>query len=154
MNNWFLQEQIYSDLLNLIDEDTQIEFCKEWAFNIEYINNPSIKVKIAAIATDGLAINYIANPSDELKKIAVIQSGCVIQDLNNPSEEIQLIAINNIAIDEEWVFFKYCLNKITSIYALNTLYHKTISNNYKIMIKSSPHWKDDASLILKSIKNN
>ena len=39
---------------------------------IEYINNPSEEVQLAAVRQNGQAIRYIKNPSEEVQLIAAL----------------------------------------------------------------------------------
>jgi hypothetical protein len=58
---------------NIAIEKRQLKLVKEWAWNIEYISNPSEKVQLAAVnqKEDGYVIKYIKNPSEKVQLIAV-----------------------------------------------------------------------------------
>ena len=67
---------------------------KNWK-NLEYIENPSEEVKIAAVKQDTDAIQCIENPSEAIQLAAVQNEPLAIQFIENPSEEVQLLAVEN-----------------------------------------------------------
>jgi hypothetical protein len=99
---------------NKITEKEQIAYVRrEWE-NIKNINNPSLKVQLAAVneypfllkyinlhkqieleavKNNPSAIQWIKNPSEEMKLIAIQDNPNNIFHIENPSKEIQLIAI-------------------------------------------------------------
>ena len=81
--------------IDSLSEEEQIEKVKNSEKNnaILYIDNPSEKVKLAAVKHNGDAIKYISNPSDELKMEAVKENGYSIVFINNPSEELKIEAV-------------------------------------------------------------
>ena len=64
---------------------------------LQYIENPSEEVQLAAVSQDGWAIQYIKNPSEEVQLAAVNQNGDAIQYIKNLSEEVQLASSLTIA---------------------------------------------------------
>jgi hypothetical protein len=55
--------------------------------------NPSLKVQLAAVKKDGLAIKYIQNPSPEVQLAAGSECGWAIEYIKNPSEQVQMAAV-------------------------------------------------------------
>jgi len=52
---------------------------------IQFIDNPSEKVQLVAVAEDGYSIQYIQNPSEKIQLAAVEQDGLSIRFIQNPS---------------------------------------------------------------------
>jgi len=63
------------------------------ALMIEFIDNPSEALQLAAVERHGYAIQYIKNPSEALQLTAVNKNGYVIRYIKNPSEALQLAAV-------------------------------------------------------------
>lgn len=77
-------------------DDELIKFINENNHFFKLIDNPSEKVKLAALKINGYHIQYIQNPTEEMKIAAVCQFGFSISYIKDPSEEVQLAAIHNI----------------------------------------------------------
>jgi len=56
---------------NQVVESQDMTLVKQNGYAIEYIENPSDEMKLAAVKQDGCAIKYIENPSDEIKLAAI-----------------------------------------------------------------------------------
>ena len=122
-----LQDLIYIDFLNIIDDELLEEFILENNYIIKYIKVPSEKVQLASIKGHPLALEMI----------------------NTPTKLVQLESIKKL---NTFIFFmKYCYLKIDYDLALNLLYKK-VPKQYKEIIKSHPNYKTDAQLVLEIIK--
>ena len=71
---------------------------------IEYIDNPSVKVQLAAIKKDASYIRYIQNPCLEVQLAAVTQAEYTIQYIKDPSITVQLAIIE---MEPRNIFFIY-----------------------------------------------
>jgi hypothetical protein len=60
---------------------------------IQFIQNPSEKVQLAAVKKNPWAIEYIQNPSQEVQLAAVEKNSLSIRFIKNPSEKVQLNAV-------------------------------------------------------------
>lgn len=60
---------------------------------IEYIENPSHKIQLAAVSETGYAIRYCRDPSEDVQLAAVKNFSCSIRLIDNPSEEVQFAAV-------------------------------------------------------------
>ena len=60
---------------------------------IQFIDNPSEEVQLAAVKENGLSIKYIQNPSERVQLAAVKEIPYSIQHIKNPSERVQLAAV-------------------------------------------------------------
>ena len=75
----------------------------KYPFAIQYINNPSEKVQLAAVNQNGYAIKYINNPSEKVQLAAINQNGYAIEYIKDPSEKVQLAAINQNGYAIEYI---------------------------------------------------
>jgi hypothetical protein len=101
---------------------------EDWVCNLlrsgkcryQYVTNPTIKMKIAALSNgshymhsevrldfdnlseeliiealkqNGLLLKYVKNPTDEMKKIALKQNGFALLSIDDPTDEMKKIAI-------------------------------------------------------------
>ena len=66
----------------------------KYPFAIQYINNPSEKVQLAAVNQNGYAIKYINNPSEKVQLAAVNKNAYAIKFIKDPSEKVQLAAVS------------------------------------------------------------
>jgi hypothetical protein len=60
---------------------------------IQFIDNPSEKVQLAAVKKNPLSIQYIQNPSEKVQLAAVKRWSPSIQYIQNPSEKAQLASV-------------------------------------------------------------
>lgn len=75
-------------------ELNQLKIVQENGHNIQYMDNPSLNVQLAAVNQSGLAIQYITDPVEEVKLAAVKNNGLAIMYIDNPSEQVQLESVN------------------------------------------------------------
>jgi hypothetical protein len=80
---------------NELSEEEQIELVKKQYWYIDYIDNPSEKVCLAAIKQNAWAIKYITNPNIEVCLEAIKQNGWSIQFVKKPTLEMVKISIND-----------------------------------------------------------
>jgi len=78
---------------NILNDNDDLELVQQDGSSIQYIENPSLKTKLAAVKQDGLNIQFIKNPSLEVQLAAINQDGYAIKHIQNPSLEVQLAAI-------------------------------------------------------------
>ena len=80
-------------------EQEALKLVKEDGRNIQYIENPSVAVQLAALKQDHFAFRYIKNPSEAVQLFAVKMDVPYYNDnlqfIKNPSEEVQLAAVKN-----------------------------------------------------------
>lgn len=69
-------------------EEEQLQVVKEDGYDIEYINNPSEKIKLEAVKENGLAIECINNPSEEVQLEAIKEDVRAIRYIKNPTEKV------------------------------------------------------------------
>ena len=169
-----LQELIYQDLLNIVDQETQIAILEDnWTSikyikepseqvqfeavhknvnYIEYIKKPSKKVKLFVVKQNGFLIKHIIKPSELIQLEAIKTNSLVIQYIERPSKAVQLESVQKIKADHLDFFMQYARKMINYSKALNLLYKKA-PDEYKEQIKSHPNYKSDAELVLDSVKN-
>ncbi len=92
---WEKIEESYVYKIYTAPEEEQLKVVQKNGYDIQFINNPTEKIKMEALKKDGYAIQYINKPTEEMKLEAIKQNEDVIECINNPSEEIQLIAVKN-----------------------------------------------------------
>jgi hypothetical protein len=85
-----LEEEISEDMRKIIDD----------GLYITQIENPTNKMKLAAVKENGYAIGYIKNPTEQMKREAVKQNGIAIRMIDDPSDELKWEALrqNRLAI--------------------------------------------------------
>jgi len=76
-------------------EAVQLAAVKEYPNAIRRIKNPTEAVQIAAVRANGDLIQIIDNPSEAVQIAAILQDGDAIRYIENPSEAVQLAAVNN-----------------------------------------------------------
>jgi len=85
--------------INKMSDDLQIKMIKSDSNYFKKIENPSEKVKLAAVNFLGFLIKDINDPSEDVQITAVEESGDNIKYLYekgiSPSEGVQLVAVNN-----------------------------------------------------------
>lgn len=110
-----LNESFFSDYENMSEQD-QIQEVRADPAHIMYMKNPSEKVQLAAVSTEGRILQTLmkmfrsgdleTEPSDLVKKTAIENDGCAIVCLfgRAQTEELQLLAIrqNPVAIMYIW----------------------------------------------------
>ena len=77
-------KETYGSLLDAIKFDGSF---------IQFIDNPSKKIQLAAIKQNPLSIQFIDNPSEKIQLAAVKQNPLSIQFIDNPSEKIKTSVI-------------------------------------------------------------
>ena len=95
-DKWKNFESTRGYLIYSSTEEEQLKAVQENGDNIQYINNPSKKLKIEAIKNTSYAIMHIKNPSEELQLLAVKENPLSIIDINNPTEKVIQEAANEI----------------------------------------------------------
>ena len=88
-----LQELIYKDLLNIVDEETQMAILEQNWTSIKFIRKPSEQVQFEALRKDVYSIQYIKKPSEQVQFAAVMENGNSIEFIKTPSEQVQLEAV-------------------------------------------------------------
>ncbi len=91
----YVKRDIYG--INYIINPTErmkLEVVRQDGYYIKYIKDPTEQVQITAVKQNGYAIKYIKNPSEQVRLAAVNQSGCAIQYIKNPSEQVKSVAVN------------------------------------------------------------
>jgi hypothetical protein len=70
---------------------------EKWVYNnaglIQFMDNPSEEVQLAAVKDDPWAIKHIQNPSERVGLVAVEKIPYSIKYIQNPSQEVQLAAV-------------------------------------------------------------
>ena len=56
---------------------------------IQFIPNPSEKLKLAVVKKNGWAIKYIQNPSEKVQLAAIRRNSYSIRFIQNPSERVK-----------------------------------------------------------------
>jgi len=92
-----LEKQVYNKgkLIQFIDDpsqELQLAAVKKNPFSIEYIQNPTEKVQLAAVNKWGNAIYYIQNPSETVQLAAVKDDPDSIKYIQNPTEKVIQLA--------------------------------------------------------------
>jgi hypothetical protein len=92
-----LDKQWYNngELLQFIDnpsEEVQLAAVKKLGYSIKYIENPSEEVQLAAVRKNPYSIYYIQNPTEKVQLAAVEQDGYLIRYIQNPSEKVIQLA--------------------------------------------------------------
>jgi DNA-dependent RNA polymerase auxiliary subunit epsilon len=59
---------------------------------IQFIDNPSEEVQLAAVKENGYSIKFIDNPSEEVQLAAVKENGYSIKFIDNPSGKVKQLA--------------------------------------------------------------
>ena len=95
-DKWKNFESTRGYLIYSSTEEEQLKAVQENGDNIQYINNPSKKLKIEAIKNTSYAIMHIKNPIEELQLLAVKENPLSIIDINNPTEKVIQEAANEI----------------------------------------------------------
>jgi hypothetical protein len=78
----------------MTEEEEQIEYVKEFYYNIKHIDNPSNKVCLSAIKEDYRSIKCIKNPTEEMCLIAVQNDRSAIQFIQKPTMEMLKLTLN------------------------------------------------------------
>lgn len=155
MNKKELILEIYQDFFNIMDESTLIEHILTDSFIIQYIKNPSEKIKLFAVKNDGYSIQFFKNPSEKIQLEALKENVDAIQFVEKPSEilQYQLVQLKVVQnIDSIHYFMRHYFNKINCSKALNFLYNK-VPEKYKDQIKFHPNYKSDAQLVLDKVQH-
>ena len=92
-----LEKQVYDngELIQFIDnpsEEVQLAAVKKFGNSIRYIKNPSQTVQLAAVEKWSTSIQYIENPSEKVQLAAVKQYPFSIEYIQNPSEKVIQLA--------------------------------------------------------------
>ena len=97
IQGYVLEDSTLSILLNK-KEIEELYFCLiiNNPYFIQYINNPTEKIKLEAIKQNGFVIQFIENPTEEMKWIAIKKEGYAIYCIDNPTEEMKEIAIKKM----------------------------------------------------------
>lgn len=169
--NLSISNHLYMTLLNVIDQTTLFEIISHQPFDILHIKNPSKKLQLLAVKTNGMTIQFIKNPCEKVQLEAVKQNGYVIKYIERPSEKIKInsvkqngyaiIFINDPSylvqfesiheINENHELSDDYIKKITNSKLLLKLYNKTKNKKTRENILKSKYWKDAANLILEVI---
>lgn len=64
---------------------------------ISYIKNPSHELMMKAVRKNGDNLRYISNPPEDIIRMAVSKCGMAIAHVKNPSEELQRLAVSKSA---------------------------------------------------------
>ena len=72
-------------------EEVQLAAVRENEYALRYINNPTEEVQLEAVKQNGYIIEYIDNPSGEVQLAAVRENGCALRYINNPTDYIKHI---------------------------------------------------------------
>lgn len=110
--------------LNEYTVDEQLEAVLKYQHLIQYIDDPSLEVQLAAVtklryvtqdviitfgfladdaAPDGYMIQYIKDPMLEVQLVAVKQDGLAIQHIKCPTLEVQLAAVTEDASSIQYI---------------------------------------------------
>ena len=81
----------FSDLLKT--EEQQLKAVKKDGRVLNFIENPSEKVKLAALCENGCNIQHLDRSNEKEQIVAVKENGWAIEYIKNPSEIVQLTAI-------------------------------------------------------------
>jgi hypothetical protein len=89
-----LGKQVYNNgkLIQFIDnpsEEVQLAAVKKLGSSIQYIQNPSERVQLAAVKDNPSSIQYIQNPSEKIQLVAVKQNPYSIYCIKNPTEGVK-----------------------------------------------------------------
>jgi hypothetical protein len=93
-----LDKQVYNfgKLIQFIDnpseEMKQVAMVQEDPSSIQYIENPSERVQLAAVKKLGNSIRFIENPSEEVQLAAVKKNPRVIRHIKNPTQKVKQLA--------------------------------------------------------------
>ena len=92
-----LEKQVYNvgELIQFIDnpsETVQLAAVEEYPFSIKYIKNPSERVQLAAVEENGRAIKLIQNPTERVQLAVVKQYTWAIRFIQNPTEKVKQLA--------------------------------------------------------------
>lgn len=119
-------------------------------YTIRFIENPSIAIQLAAIATNHLSLKYIKNPTDDILKYFELQRtkcpySLILQHIEDPAENLQLAAIKDRIDNIKYIknpsrkvkdfVLNFSLFNLTSINNLQNditkiEFEKLLSNNY------------------------
>lgn len=83
-----LSDYDVEDTINFESEEVQLKIVNQEGWMIKYIDNPSEKVKRAAVENNVFAIEYIDELSEELQLMAVQQDDYVFRYIKNPSQSV------------------------------------------------------------------
>ena len=72
----------------------QIDNVETLSYNIQYIDNPSEIVQLAAVRHNADSFRFIKNPTEKVQLHAVRTYADQIRFIENPSEKVQLAAVN------------------------------------------------------------
>ena len=89
-----LEEQVYNKgkLIQFIDnpsQEIQLAAVEKWSYSIQYIQNPSQEVQLAAVKKWSFSIQYIKNPSEKVQLVAVKKDSRVIRHIKKPTEKVK-----------------------------------------------------------------
>lgn len=76
-------------------EEGQLALVRRDPHSIQWIPNPSERVKMEAVSYNGYAIQGIKDPSEEIKLAAVERNGAAIECIKNPSDAVKLAAVKS-----------------------------------------------------------
>ncbi len=82
--------------------ELQLKAVKNRGSSIQYIENPSEEIKLAAIKK-GDAIQYIQNPTEEMKLEAIKNDQFAIEHIKDPSKHLQLEAVKLYGYTIEYI---------------------------------------------------
>lgn len=146
-----LENSILLDLINLVDESTQLCLLKKYIYLFKYIKNPSQKIQLYSIKMDYTNIHYIKNPTEDVQLKAIKYGDFfALAFISNPSEKVQLEVVKKYNFQSEHSFFQGYLYKINAHKALLHLYKKTNQNTHKKLIMEKINQLDSSTLILEA----
>ena len=108
---WEEVEKSYVYKTYTAPEEEQLKEVQGSGYAIQYINNPTEKMKLEAIKQNEDVIECIDNPSEEMQLIAVKNNGNNIIEIHNPTDKVIQEAIKKIDINNIYNL-KYMLRHI------------------------------------------
>lgn len=76
-------------------EEGQLALVRRDPHSVQWIPNPSERVKMEAVSYNGYAIQGIKNPSEEIKLAAVGRNGAALEYIKDPSDAVKLAAVKS-----------------------------------------------------------
>ena len=98
---------------------------------MNYINNQTEEVCMAAVKQNGFTLQYVENQTEEICLAAVNQNGLALQLVKNQTEDICLAAVKQ----DGWALKYVNIDKFPDVYVYHKLlmkYHKRSSTKRKI----------------------
>ena len=87
-----MDDSILKNILTKIGETNPKYTLEKQVYNvgelIQFIDNPSEEVQLAAVKENGLSIKYIQNPTEKVQLIVVKEIPYLIRYIKNPTEKV------------------------------------------------------------------